>query len=276
MVPISYIVFLGGGLVYWMLAHEQKFPGGGLYSLMEVLSPWRICLAFCGMESGWGFVGHKVLIPSWYISVLLLCYCTYYLVKWVTMKIEGNEDVLFISVILIAIAACESKTEMPFLNRVSVRGLYCFCWGVLFGKYFYPAFHFGRLERMICLLGLSVYWGAVYVWGRRFFNLYGNEYFLSFIIFPVIILLLKPIADIKLHFIEVLSKVSYEVFLFHFSFLIWWIDLYRFMDISIQSILSMLFFTMIMWAIAFPLYFCETRLKGVVISWIERMFCKCT
>lgn len=78
--------------------------------------------------------GMSVNGPSWYISVLLVCYVLFYIIIKLCRKSKGAENVCFALIITIGIFLYFYPVTMPFLLMSSARGYVFFFIGVFIAK----------------------------------------------------------------------------------------------------------------------------------------------
>lgn len=69
--------------------------------------------------------------PTWYISVLLLCYIVFYLLTYLGKRWQIPHTYLFVFMVLLGCGAQTYGLNLPFLNGSSCRGYYAFFFGVL-------------------------------------------------------------------------------------------------------------------------------------------------
>ena len=86
------------------------------------------------IQQGWGFNNPWVNNPTWYISVLLLCYLFFYILFKVAKKLKIDEMYLYATMIFIGLSINKYAIQLPFFNTDVCRGYYSFFWGVILAR----------------------------------------------------------------------------------------------------------------------------------------------
>ncbi len=112
----------------WTLGYYPLHGDGGnvRYSLGALLA------SCTGIQSGWVSEGDMLAVngPSWFISVLFLCYLIHYLqAKFI--KSQRIKMFVYIGMIMLGILLLFQPMEIPFLYKVNGRGYVGFFLGVL-------------------------------------------------------------------------------------------------------------------------------------------------
>lgn len=92
---------------------------------------WGILINALGIQAGWVFANPMVNNPTWYISVLLLCYLIFYALTYLSKRWRIPCTYMFVFMVLLGCGIQTYSIELPFLNTTSARGLYAFFFGVL-------------------------------------------------------------------------------------------------------------------------------------------------
>lgn len=219
---------------------------------------WQILLNAIGIQSGWVTKTNSINGPTWYVSVLLLCYIVFYLVTYLSRKINISYYYFYVMIIFIGIAINTYAISAPFFNATTARGYIAYFTGILLGK----------------LLEISVNWGSKFEWtawvvfGSLLFLMIfkynfiseGINYLLVFLMYPAVIIILKSrigrlLFDHK--WIGTLGKITFNVYIWHepltaFRNLL----IYKFsLNIDLTKLSAMILFTVIAWIIGAISYF---------------------
>ena len=92
--------------------------------------------------------------PTWFISVLLLCYFVFFVTTKFSKRKTANPFVLYGFVILFASAIFTYGWNNLFLNRSIARGLVSFFLGIYLGKYI-SSYKAKRIESVVILLPVA-------------------------------------------------------------------------------------------------------------------------
>ena len=121
--------------------------------------------------------------PLWYLSVLLICYVTVYIVCWVAGRshIEPIKIIFFAEFLFLGIYGYE--LDLPFLIQGSSRGLTAFFWGILL---YHMISRFSEVRYTILSIFLLVLFALLTL---RFGDLWiDNQWGVwTFIVFPLIL-----------------------------------------------------------------------------------------
>ncbi len=83
-----------------------------------------------GIQAGWAFANPMVNNPTWYISVLLLCYVVFWTVNRIARISNVNVCCIYIIVLFVGFGIKGFSINLPFLNEYSARGycsFFCLC-----------------------------------------------------------------------------------------------------------------------------------------------------
>lgn len=59
------------------------------------LSVWSTIISALGMQIGGVFNDYNVNAPAWYVSVLMLCYIFFFLLTYISKKVNVSENILY-------------------------------------------------------------------------------------------------------------------------------------------------------------------------------------
>ncbi len=188
---------------------QTKWPLG------NDLTVWGTILNALGMQEGWVFNNPGVNNPSWYVSVLLLCYVIFYFLVYVSRKKEIPVTYLFIGMIFLGIGVVNYGMDMPFLNLYAARGYYAFFFGLLLAKILEGKEITWKwsISALVVVVGTLI--GLKYQ-----YNVFeeGFVYIMTFVFYPALIVLFlsKPVRKLlDFKFIGVLGEITYDTYLWH-------------------------------------------------------------
>ncbi len=99
-------------------------------------SPFAFILNMLGLNGG--IIAESAFVsvngPSWYVSVLMVCYLLFFVISLFSHKSEGGAIVLFIVVIIIGLFVYLNPVNLPFLSLSCARGYIYFFIGVIWAK----------------------------------------------------------------------------------------------------------------------------------------------
>lgn len=208
---------------------EQVFLGiykavcaGGTGFDNVAISVWGVILNALGLQSGGVFNGYMINNPTWYISVLLLCYAVFYLLTYLSKRWQTPHAYLFVFMVLLGCGVQTYGINLPFLNGSSCRGYYAFFFGALLAEglewlctakrsqNIYIYIFWGSLMSVAILSCLMVY---KWEWVAG-----GINYLMTFVFYPALIILFssRPLAKLFDHnCIGTLGKITYDTYIWH-------------------------------------------------------------
>jgi peptidoglycan/LPS O-acetylase OafA/YrhL len=117
-------------VVYEILAVLYKKHTGSLFMDTDLNLSGTLFDAL-GIQAGWASINPKVNNPTWYISVLMLCYLIFYLINKLAISRKTNVCYFYIAMVFIGIGILSYDIKLPFLNFHAARGYYSFFTGIL-------------------------------------------------------------------------------------------------------------------------------------------------
>lgn len=235
---------------------------------------WGIIITALGIQDGWCFSNPCVNNPTWYISVLLLCYILFWFVIFLSKKYNLNENILFIIIIFIGCGIVTYGINFPFLNQSSARGYYAFFTGVLLAEFLdkYKVTKQTLYSSMAIIVGLTF---LIVV--KNDYISKGIVFVMTFVYYPALVVvfestLLKRFFRLKLW--GELSKISFGVYIWHNPmFLLMYIicDVFGW-NVDFGCVRNMLFFAFFSEALGIiSYYFLEKKIaekikKKVIIN----------
>lgn len=127
------LVFISGVAYEVLLYTYQKVCDGDWFGIS--ITVWGVIINALGVQDGWVFANPMVNNPTWYISVLMLCYVVFYLLTYLSNRWQVPHVYLFIFMVLLGCGVQTYGLNLPFLNGSSCRGYYAFFFGVLLSEW---------------------------------------------------------------------------------------------------------------------------------------------
>lgn len=182
-------------------------------------SLWGTIITALGIQDGWCFKNPGINNPTWYISVLLLCYVVFYIMTRISSKYLINEQYLFIAVIFAGVAIISYDIELPFLNSSSARGYYAFFTGLMLGIYVEKT---NRLKTIQCFSAVIIM--SYPIFANCFTQSFNDTRFiLSFVYFPALVIVFdsKVMQGLFNHrMLGILANISFHTYIWHLPVLI--------------------------------------------------------
>lgn len=217
------------------------------------LTVWGTLTNGLGLQAGWVFENQMVNNPTWYVSVLLLCYILYYFFGYLGRTKNIPVHYLYMGMILLGMAIRENNPHFPFLDLYAGRGYLAFFFGLLLAGILEGKKLAGKAA-LKCLLVLVVMtYGLVFHY--PYFE-YGIAYLMTFIYYPAALILflsepVKKVFDCKLF--GFLGTITYQVYVWQVPMiLLMYIVVKVFaLPVKVESSAGMLVFTiwMFVWGI---------------------------
>lgn len=236
-------------------------------------SLWGTVIASLGIQHGWGLSDLRVNYPTWYISVLLLCYIWMYLAVYISNRLKISYRYFFAFMIFIGISTLTYNFKLPLFQGETGRGYCAFFAGLFLAdflkeshqikKWFLPSFATLSFLTML-IVKHSTLLGAE-IW-----------YILVFLYYPSLIIVFKLIFSTKLcsfKWIGMLSKISFSTYIWHNPF---YILMYIFIKVfhwglNLQSRKTMIGYAVFCYTFGALFYF---LFEKPVALWIGKKFLK--
>ena len=207
------LVFLSGA-AYEIILCLHKFIIGTDWFQIQV-NPWGLIIDALGIQDGWVFPNPSVNNPTWYISVLLLCYILFFILTYIAKRLKFSPVYLYIFMVLIGCGIRTYSISLPFLNSSSSRGFYAFFFGILLGmllqKYPLRKKHVILSACLIALLSYLIF--SHWTWVEANIN-----YLMTFCFYPALIVIFSSDTARSMFrhpIIGTLGKITYDVYLWH-------------------------------------------------------------
>lgn len=167
------------------------------------------------IQHGWGFADPNVNYPTWYISVLMLCYVAFYIVTKIAKQLNAKVVPFYTVMILIGVGIQTYGINLPFFNADTGRGYYAFFTGILLGI-FLENHKITPLGSIVCVLNIVVFVGLIAF--KPHYLPYGVIYPLTFVVYPSIVMLLSTDVAEKIFKNKIwtwLGTISFDVYVWH-------------------------------------------------------------
>lgn len=237
-------------------------------------SLFGVALQALGIQEGWGFKNPSLNNPTWYCSVLLLCYVVFYCVIFWANRLRVSPVYGFVFFLLLGCSQSNYDISGPFLNGPTARGFYSFFAGVLLAGLM-PKIKKWRWSTLVSAILIVTY---AIVYSVQNGEIEYGTFTLTFLLYPAIIILLNGFPCDKLCGFSVWekwAKITYSVFIWHLPF---YMVLYIVLpilkiDLSVMGHTR----TMIICAIVLQLlgwisyHFLEQPFNNKMLSWLMSM-----
>ena len=259
--------------IYYLLYDGAPF--GTIEHVGDAVSLWRFIVAALGIDTGW-MVKVDIGFPTWYISVLMLCYVIFWLITFLAKRLRVTPFYMYAAMVFLGIAINTWEMDIPFLNLAAARGYCAFFFGLLFAKYMNEVKirNWVKVGSVIAVLVIVFsYFSSI---ARSVIVRDGFEeiYILMFILYPAILIILQfPIVRKICNFkvLGVLGQCSFDVYVWHFPILVFFYNLIKIgnASIKVRSLPCMLGFTLAVWIIGIASYYLlEKKIREVLsVKW---------
>ena len=237
---------------------------------------WNYIVGISLFHTGWGInIGLPPDSPTWYISVLLICYIVFWMANDIEMKAKFSANVIYVFMIILGINIRTKGWNFALLNNNTARGYICFFIGAIL---YQILLNYEKvMQRIIIILVLVLVLGII-TKQAGFYSYFRDDlyYILVFLIFPGIISVfystkwIDRIGSTKL--ISILSRSSFEAFVWHVPLLQVINFVICFFNIQmIHNYLTMSLFVVIVLAISVLLY---KYLELPINDWVNKTILK--
>ena len=176
-------------IVYEIEILLYKYVTGTLYH-KQVLKLSGMLFDMLGIQDGWASHNPMVNNPTWYVSVLLLCYIWFYVMNQLSAKWNINICWLYLFMIFIGIGILSYNIRLPFLNTSAARGYYAFFTGALLSHF--TASDISKSKRTtIVAAALVVFTAFIVIWYGKTGRKWDDYYWLTFVTFPALIIIAR-------------------------------------------------------------------------------------
>ncbi len=179
------------------------------------LNLWGTISTALGIQAGWALGNPGINNPTWYISVLLLCFIIFYGIVYAERTFGIPSRYLFIFMILLGMGITMYEIELPFLNSYSARGYYSFFWGILLAGILNKK----SAPRSVVIISTAILLGfPVLVACSDEFVQNGIAYTLTYVYYSAVVVVFTSQKISRLfrsRILETLAGISYNVYMWH-------------------------------------------------------------
>ena len=250
----------------------QKLRCSLLDLYLQDFSFWKTLQAALLINEGGAFPRSKINSPTWYISVLVICFVLFYFLTWLSTRLAVDETYLYIIMVMVGTSIyrmTEYENDFPFVNFMASRGYACVFLGIVIRQVIYDnKFQLKRLHdflinKLTGALTLGVIVVAVLYKELSVDVLADWWYIFVFILFPACVLLMvnKCVSNSfvgRLSIWGVLGEISFDVFVWHMCVIFIW-DILEFkglMPFDMHSKLGFWIFVACMWILGAISHYC--------------------
>ena len=209
MMAVSAVVYEIFLFAYWILT-------GSFFASLGKLSGWGVIITALGLQSGGVFSNPGINNPTWYISVLMICYTVFYLVTRLAAILKCRPCYLYVAMVIFGLGILNAGISLPFMNNAAARGYRSFFYGLLLAQ-FVDCCGITRKEVCSCTVISAMILGAFAVKPGILSD--GLDNVLCYGLYPCIILLLEsaPIRKLFHPFWGTLGQISFHVYIWHLT-----------------------------------------------------------
>lgn len=266
---------------------------GVLYNTIEnpsyiwILSPvkldiWGTIQTALGMQVGGIFPEVRYINnPTWYISVLLLCYAFFYMIVRICHNKGISPLYLFLGMIFLGVAIGTHSIQLPLLNAFTRRGYYAFFFGLILGK-MYEKRESTILEALLAIVaGITA---SMYIMRNGYANVYAPEYLMTFVVYAAIVVIVNTSLAKRVFRHRIwgeLGSISFNTYVWHLVVLFAVYVIFSMMNLTVnlKSGYAMLLYTAVSFLVgAISHYFLEKPIakwlfeRVDVIKKLEKFF----
>lgn len=208
MVTVSVIVYSVADFFHLkVLGYTLEYDNG--------FSIFRTVVAALGMQGAGAFKNWNINNPLWYVSVLILCYCWFFVLTKLSKRISCKPYYLYLAMVFVGILVLENDITKPFFSYNEARGYYSFFFGLLLAQYI-NTYGVGKIE--VCLSAFVLLISTLFVIFKQSYDLKELGYSCTFLIYPSIIFISETSALKRLLTIPALKtigNISFNLYLWH-------------------------------------------------------------
>lgn len=178
-------------------------------------SLWGMVLDALGIQCGWSSLNPCVNNPTWYISVLLLCYIIFYVITYWSNKLKISPYYGYVFMIFVGIGIITYGISKPFLTYDSARGYYAFFFGILLHKITDCKCENKKLTVAAWSVFITITLLMIFCWEVVNTDI---NYIFTFLYYPAIIVILKSAFFSRILNINLwgeLGEISFNVYIWH-------------------------------------------------------------
>ena len=189
--------------------------GVGYHGIQPTI--WGTVVASLGLQQSAIFPNPWVNNPTWYISVLFLCYIVFYIATALAKKWNVRPSYLYIAIILLGCGIATYGINTFLLDSQTARGYRAFFFGVLLAGAIAKNDGKPSAGLWISSLVTLVLFALALIFKRSLLE-DNRMYLLTFLVFPAMIVLLSTPAAKKLFSGKIWSVwggISFNVYIWH-------------------------------------------------------------
>lgn len=237
---------------------------------------WGTVIASVGLQSNALFNNPCVNNPTWYISVLFLCYGVFYLTTALARRLKVRPSYLYIAVVLMGCGIATYSINWVFLDWQTARGYRGFFFGLLLAMMIERSG--GKPSRVMVLSSVSVLAGfaLALIFDRTLLEDY-LQYTMTFLVFPAILVLFETLAIRMLFAWKIwgaFGRISFDVYIWHSAMLVQ-MNLLCFLagkTLDYSNLKYMFLFTLATELVGIISHYCiEKPIARRVNGWLQRM-----
>ncbi|WP_028236520.1 acyltransferase family protein [Pseudobutyrivibrio sp. MD2005] len=229
-----------------------------------------------GIQDGWATLNPMVNNPTWYISVLMLCYLIFYVINYLAGKHNISANYYYLAMIFIGIGVLSYEINLPFLNSSSGRGYYAFFTGILLANFISANKESINKYSLLAVILIMLTLGYI-LYVRMDGQNFDDYYWLTFAFFSALIILAETKVAKKIFsssFWSVIAKCAYDVFIWHVCMeMLYKYLLIRYPALSLHTEWKMMLGALVIdWIVGlFSYYFIEKPISAKTRVLIERI-----
>lgn len=178
-------------------------------------SIWGMVLDCLGIQVGWSSLNPCVNNPTWYISVLLLCYLVFYYITYWSHRLNVSPYYGYLFMIFVGMGIITYGISIPGFTNETARGYYAFFFGIVFHKFLSSELMKEIRSAFFGCIFLLITFLMIFQWDIVSVDI---NYVLTFIYYPAILVILKSryIANMfKGEFWGKFAEISFNVYVWH-------------------------------------------------------------
>ena len=203
-------------VVYEILIVFFKWRTGTLFMGTALYLGGMLLDAF-GIQAGWSVPNPMVNNPTWYISVLMLCYLVFYGLNKLSVQKKRNVCYLYLIPIALGAGVISYNISLPFLNLDAARGYCGFFTGIILANLLGKKDINRKLLYFLSIAGIFVTLGAFIYYNQPGVT-YDDYYWFILVTFPSVIVLFESSLLKRIlswNKIGVIAQCSFDVFIWH-------------------------------------------------------------
>lgn len=231
---------------------------------------WGLIVSCLGLQEGFGFYGYSLNNPTWFVSVLILCYVYHYLLVRLVEKRRWRMEWVLVFAVLLCQGLKAIGADLPFVQSQTLRGYQAFSMGLLLGFFVQNYRVNGPVKALaagaVALFGLFAAFAPAYT---------DSDSTFVFLCVPGLILLAQTETAGKIfrhRFWSVLSEISYNTYVWHAAVQVFLCLFVPSIGMG-QTLGCMYLFALLAWAVGAASYFLlEKPLRTRVPALWKRVF----